>query len=171
MRVNLISNLRPNTGLAQDIKILYGIIYAAFNEKVEIRMVSYHQPQCEYGDINVFLETINPSLFTYASKNIWIPNHENTYKTWLPYLDIVNEIWVKTHEAERIFKQLTPTKIRYIGWTSINKQTPTKKNYYKAIVPIGKAPREIDVLFKAYIHIKNTDSETYGKLPELNIIS
>jgi len=171
MRVNLISNLRPNTGLAQDIKILYGLIYAAFNEKVEIRMVWYHQPQCEDADVNVFLETINPSLFSHASKNIWIPNHENTYKTWYPYLNMVNEIWVKTHEAERIFKELTPTKVRYIGWTSINKQTPTKKNYYKAIVPIGKALREIDVLFKAYMHIKNTDSVTYGKLPELNIIS
>ena len=171
MRVNIISNLRPNTGLMQDVNILRGIIFAAFDEKVEIKLVQYILPQCDEADVNIFVELINPSLFSYAGKNIWIPNHEWTYKTWVPYLHMVNEIWVKTHEAERIFKEVTPTHVRYIGWTSINKQTPKRKNYYKAIVPIGKSPREIDVLMDAYVHIKKTDTHTYGKLPVLNVIT
>ena len=132
MRVNLISNHRPNTGLTQDVNILRGILAAVFEEKVEIQLVQYGQPQCSEADVNVFIGVMSPSLLSFAAKNIWIPNHESTYKTWIPYMDMVNEIWVKTHEAERIFKALTPTHVRYIGWTSLNKETPSKKNYYKA---------------------------------------
>ena len=172
MRVNIISNIRPNTGLMQDVKLLQGIITIVFGENVQIKLVQYILPQCDEADVNIFVEVINPSLFSYAGKNIWIPNHECTYKSWIPYLHMVNEIWVKTHEAERVFKELTPTHVRYIGWTSINKQTPKRKNYYKAIVPVGKNMcREVDVLLNAYMHIKRTDTHTYGKLPVLNIIT
>jgi hypothetical protein len=172
MRVNIISNLRPNTGLMQDVNLLRGIITIVFGENVQIKLVQCILPQCDEADVNIFVEFINPSLFSYAGKNIWIPNHESTYKSWIPYLHMVNEIWVKTHEAERVFKELTPTHVRYIGWTSINKQTPKRKNYYKAIVPVGKNMcREVDVLLNAYMHIKRTDTDTYGKLPVLNIIT
>jgi hypothetical protein len=44
MRVNLISNLRPNTGLAQDIKILYGLIYA-------VGVVLYKQFKVSYSQL------------------------------------------------------------------------------------------------------------------------
>jgi hypothetical protein len=75
---------------------------------------------------------INPSLFPYAAKNIWIPNPEWTYKTWEPYAKMVDEIWVKTHEAEKLFADWG-VQTRYIGWTSIDKVQPEKKNYHKAI--------------------------------------
>jgi hypothetical protein len=172
MRVNLISNHRKNTGLSKDVDIMRGLLTAVFDTNVEIRLVQYSLPQCQEADVNVFFEVIAPSLFSYAAKNIWIPNHEWTFKTWVPYLNMVNEIWVKTHEAERIFKQLTPTHVRYIGWTSLNKQFPEKKNYYKAIVPIGKnLYREIDILFKAYLKIQKNAPIDFTRLPFLHIVS
>ena len=170
MRVNIISN-HSSKGLSQDSKILAGILYLMFQEGLVIKYVQYVQPECSEADVNVFLEVFNPSLLSYAATNIWIPSHEFTFKTWMPYLEMVDEIWTKTFEAHRIFSSLTK-KVRYIGWTSMNKQTPKRKNYYKAIVPIGKnIYREIDVLLNAYKRIKAEDSYLYSKLPILNIIS
>jgi hypothetical protein len=169
MRVNIISNHRKNTGLSQDVKILCGLLTAIFDKDVQVQLIQYVQPQCQEADINIFVEVLNPSLFSYAFKNIWIPNIEYTPRTWVPYMDMVNEIWVKTHEAERIISDLTPTTVRYIGWTSLNKETPSTKNYLKAIVPLGKNPnREIDVLFNAYEKIGPVD---FCKLPILHVVS
>jgi hypothetical protein len=171
MRVNIISNHRPGTDLSQDVNILRGILTVIYNEIIDIRLVQYVQPQCTEADVNVFIEVINPSLFSYSAKNIWIPNHEMTLKTWIPYLHMVNEIWVKTEEAQSIFKALTPTKVRYIGWTSLNKETPSKKNYFKAIVPIGKnIHREINPLLHAYQKLKYTNPSVYSHLPILNVV-
>lgn len=172
MRINIISNHRKNTELSQDVKILCGLLTAIFDKDVHIQLVQYVQPQCQEADVNIFIEKINPSLFSYAAKNIWIPNHEYTCRTWVPYMDKVNEIWVKTTEAERIIKDLTPTTVRYIGWTSLNKQTPSSKNYFKAIVPLGNnSNREIDVLFKAYERIHSTGPIDFCKLPILHVVS
>ena len=85
MRINLISNFNPNTGLTHDSLILRGILSLVYKEP-EIRKVQYIQPQCSEAELNIFLEVINPSLFSYAGKNIWIPNHEWTYQTWIPYI-------------------------------------------------------------------------------------
>jgi glycosyltransferase involved in cell wall biosynthesis len=170
MRVNLISNHRKNTGLSKDVDIMRGILTAVFDKGVDICPVQYSQPHCREADFNIFFEVVNPCLFPYAKKNIWIPNHERTLKTWTPYLKMVDEIWVKTREAQDIFKDLE--NVRYIGWTSINKEFPLKKNYYKGIVPIGKnSNRELDIILDAYQKIRNTDSSVYRKLPVLNIVS
>ena len=171
MRVNLISNYRKHTGLSQDVNIMRGILAAVFEENVQIQFVQYIQPQCQEAEVNIFFEVVNPALFSYAAKNIWIPNHEWTYKTWAPYMHMMNEIWVKTTEAERIFKEETSTKIRYIGWTSLNKETPSKKNYHQAIVPLGKnLKREIDPILNGYIHTRFHDPSLYRRLPTLNIV-
>ena len=172
MRVNLISNHRKNTGLSQDVDILRGLLTTVFNDNVQIQLVQYVQPQCQEADINIFIEVVNPSLLSYAAKNIWIPNHEWAFVEWIPYMNMMNEIWVKTHEAERVFKDVTSTRVRYIGWTSLNKQFPAKKNYHKAIVPLGKNQnREIDVLFKAYKYTRQAYPDLYTRLPFLHVVS
>jgi hypothetical protein len=172
MRINLVSNLRKDTGLFQDVNIMRGLLIDLFDKDVEIQLVQYVQPQCQEADINIFFEVINPSLFSYAARNIWIPNHEQTPSTWLPYMHMVNEIWVKTHEAERIFSGLTPTKVRYIGWSSFSKEYCSKKNYFKAFVPLGKnSNREIHVIFDAYTRLKRTSPIDFCRLPNLNIVS
>lgn len=172
MRVNLISNHRSDTGLTHDVNIIRGLLTAVFNDKVQINLVQHIQPQCAEADFNIFFEVINPCLFPYAGRNIWIPNHEWTYQSWIPYTHMVNEIWVKTHEAEQIFKSLTSTHVRYIGWTSISKEYSSKKNYYKAIVPLGKnIYREIQVIFDAYIHLKQVAPVDFARLPILNVVS
>ena len=173
MRVNIISNFGQNTGLNQDTFILRGLLTAVFDKDVSIACVPYVYPHCEEADVNIFLEVVNPSLFAYARKNIWIPNVEWTYRNWEPYLNMVDEIWVKTQEAEDILKQYTTKTIRNIGWTSIDKvwDIDMKKNYHKAFLPIGKNiyrhPRPI---FQAYMRIKEQNQSLYEKLPTLYVV-
>jgi hypothetical protein len=173
MRINIISNFGKNTGLNQDTFILRGILTGVFDKDVSIACVPHVFPHCEEADANIFIEVINPSLFAYARKNIWIPNIEWTYRNWEPYMGMVDEIWVKTREAEEVFAKLTETTIRNIGWTSIDKgwDTTIKKNYHKAFVPVGKNiyrhPRPI---LQAYMRAKENNPTLYDKLPVLHVV-
>jgi hypothetical protein len=173
MRVNIISNFGQNTGLNQDTFILRGILTGIFDKDISIACVPHVYPHCEEADVNIFLEVINPSLFSYARKNVLIPNIEWTYRNWVPYLDMVDEIWAKTKEAEDVLAKLTKTPIRQIGWTSIDKgwDTSMKKNYHKAFIPVGKNiyrhPRPI---LQAYMRIKENNPTLYEKLPTLYIV-
>jgi hypothetical protein len=174
MKVNIIWNVRRQTGLSQDIGLLRGILTAVFEKDIEVFSVNHVLPECRDADYNIFVEVINPCLFSYARKNIWIPNPEWTYLSWKPYLDMVDEIWCKTQEAVDIFSPLTSTPIRYIGWTSIDKvwnPETDRKNYYKAIVPVGKnIYRHPKPLFQAYLRFLEQQPSVYAKLPLLHIV-
>lgn len=174
MKVNIVWNPSRNTGLSQDIGLLRGILTAVFEKDLEVFSVNHVMPECQDADYNIFVEVVNPSLFSYARKNIWIPNPEWTFKTWQPYLDMVDEIWCKTQEAVDIFLPLTTTVVRYIGWTSIDKvwnPETDRKNYYKAIVPVGKnIYRHPKPLFQAYMRFAEQHPTLYTKLPVLNVV-
>ncbi len=173
MRVNIVSNYRPKTGLMQDVGILRGILIAAYGEDVKMNRVHYMLPECPEAEVNIFLEVVNPALFTFAGRNIWIPNAEWTYRSWTTYIPMFDEIWCKTTECTEIFKQYS-SKVRYIGWTSIDKvwdPVKHKKNYYKAIVPVGKNIfRNPKPILQAYYRILSSDPKLYAKLPALNIV-
>jgi hypothetical protein len=172
MRVNLIGNHRKGTGVSQDVQILHGLIAHVLGDTAQIRHVPHYYPQCPQAEVNVFVEVFNPSLLAYAGTNIWVPNPEWTYKTWEPYAKMVDQIWVKTHEAEKLFAQwVDPERIRYVGWTSIDKVMPEKKNYWKAIVPVGKNMwRDPRPIIQTYMAIKRGDPSLYNAIPELNIV-
>ncbi len=170
MRVNIVGNHKKGTGVSQDVQILHGMIVHALGEEVQIRHIPHYWPQCPEAEVNFFIEVINPSLVKYAAKNIWIPNPEWCYKTWEPYAKLVDELWVKTHEAEKALEGWG-VPIRYIGWTSIDKVFPDKKNYHKAIVPVGKNIwRNPKPVLQAYMKIKHRDPSLYASLPELHVV-
>jgi hypothetical protein len=167
MRVNIIGNHKKTTGVSQDVFVLHGMLVHVFGKDIQVRHVPHYYPQCAEAEVNLFIEVINPSLFMYASKNIWIPNPEWTYKDWKPYLSMVDEVWVKTHEG---MKLLEGNKL-YTGWTSIDKTMPEVKHFNKAIVPTGKNiwrnPRPI---IQTYLGIQKQKPELFAKLPELHIV-
>ena len=167
MRINLISNF-GSTGLMQDAMILRGLLTNAHGE-VQIRKVHHSMPQCSDAEINIFIEVINPSLLSYAAKNIWIPNTEWICKTWTPYIKMVDEVWAKTREAYNILSEYT-SNVKYISWTSIDKVFHEKKNYHKGIVLVGKNnKRNPKPVLQAYLKIKETNPVLYALLPELVI--
>ena len=168
MRVNIIGNTN-SLGLAQDVHILHGMVYTALGKEAIIRHVPHFHPQCDEAEINFFVESINPALFHYAAKNIWIPNPEWTQKAWKPYGRMVDEIWVKTRDAEKLFAEWGT--VRYIGWTSVDKTVPEKKNYNRALVPVGKNIwRHPKPIVQAYMRIQQTNSELYFKLPVVDLV-
>jgi hypothetical protein len=165
MRVNLVCTHRNQTGLAADVDILQGI-WAAVDETIQFRRILIAQPECLEAEINVFLEVINPSLFTYAAKNIFIPNPEWCYKAWIPNFSSFDEIWCKTHEAVEIFKQ-HHSNVKYIGWTSIAKRPSEKKNFHKALYLAGKnIYRHPQLIVDAYVKAL----EQNIKVPELHVV-
>jgi hypothetical protein len=169
MRVNLIGNFKANTGLMQDAIILRGLLANVHGESVQIRKVHHAMPQCGEAEINIFIEVMNPSLISYAGKNIWIPNTEWTYRTWIPYLKMVDEIWVKTREARDIFSKFS-SNVHYIEWTSIDKVYCEKKNYSKGIVLVGKNMyRNPKPTLQAYVQILKTNPVLFNLLPHLYI--
>jgi hypothetical protein len=174
MRVNIIGAQRKTTGLQQDGMLLHGALGLSFEDKIQVRMIPSFYPQCPDAEYNIFLEVINPALFPFARKNILIPNVEWTYSTWVPYLNMFDEIWAKTHEAELILKEHTTTPIRYIGWSSLDKMwnpDEDKKNYFKALVPLGKnIYREWKPIFEAYSQIKKNNLALFVKLPKLYVV-
>ena len=168
MRINLIGNFKASTGLTQDSMILRGMLTHKFGE-CEIRNIHYFMPQCPEAELNIFIEVINSALFSYAAKNVWIPNPEWTYKNWIPYFSMVDEVWAKTYEGETLFLTHTP-KVKYIGWTSIDKVFHPKKNYHKAIVLVGKNIfRNPKPVLQAYLKIKESNISMYSLLPDLHI--
>ena len=168
MRVNIIYNSK-STGLNQDASLLHGVLVLALGKETVIRHVPHFHPQCDEAELNFFIESINPALFTYAAKNIWIPNPEWTCKTWEPYMKMV-DIWVKTHEAEKIFGALGIS-TTYIGWTSVDKMLSPSKDYDQAIVPVGKNSwRYPKPIIQAYMRIREQNPSLYTKLPVLHIV-
>ena len=165
MRVNIIGNHKKTTGVSQDVFVLHGMLVHVFGKDIQVRHVPHYYPECGEAEVNFFIEVINPSLFMYAAKNIWIPNPEWTYKSWKPYLSMVDEVWVKTHEGMELLGGI------YTGWTSIDKTMPEVKNFGKAIVPTGKNiwrnPRPI---IQAYMGLQKKKPEVFAKLPELHVV-
>jgi hypothetical protein len=153
-------------------RILHGLIVHALGNDVSVQHVPHFHPSCGEAELNFFIEVINPALFPYAAKNIWIPNPEWTYKTWEPYLYMVDEVWVKTLDAVKIFGDLGIA-ARYVGWTSADKVFPETKDYTKAIVPIGKNMwRNPKPLIQAYMKIKALKElpAFYENLPHVTMV-
>ena len=169
MRVNIVYN-SLSTGLNQDASMLHGMLVLALGKETEVRHVPHYHPQCDEAELNFFIESINPALFVFAAKNIWIPNPEWTCKTWEPYMKMVDAIWVKTHEAEKIFEKLGVF-TTYIGWTSVDKMLPPKKDYDQAIVPVGKNIwRHPKPIIQAYMRIQQQNPALFTSLPILHIV-
>jgi hypothetical protein len=172
MRVNFIGSFGKNTGVSQDVSILHGLVAHVLDKDAKIRHVPHRFPQCPQAEVNFFVEVINPALFAYAGKNIWIPNQEWTYQTWEPYAKMVDEIWVKTREAEELFLKWTPN-VKYIGWTSVDKKYPElgSKDPNRGIVPVGKNVwRNPKPIFQAYSRILAQHPAIFPKLPHLTVV-
>lgn len=172
MRVNFIGTFGKNTGVSQDVSILHGLVAHVLDKDAQIRHIPHRAPSCPQAEVNFFVEVINPSLFAYAGKNIWIPNPEWTYHTWEPYAKMVDEVWVKTREAEALFLKWTPN-VKYVSWTSIDKGYPTlgSKNPNKGIVPVGtNVWRNPKPVLQAYSRILAQHPEVFPSLPHLTIV-
>ena len=172
MRINIVGAAKPLKGLAQSTQVLHALLAHVLGPDAQIRHVSHFQPYAPEAEVNIFIEVVNPAMFPFAARNVWIPSPEWTYQSWLPYASMVDEIWVKTQEAVGLFEAIPGcAPVKYIGWTSIDKKYNPVKNYRKGMVPVGKNIwRHPKPLVQAYMRIQQQMPELYARLPSLTIL-
>jgi glycosyltransferase involved in cell wall biosynthesis len=125
IKINLIT-YNNQYGLTNDMRILAKLLEKHFVKKVDIKIVDFFHYKAPKADINIFLETVSKILFKYADINVLIPNQEWYYKNWIPYLEEIDYIFVKTEYAENLFKSLVHTRkdiVKMIGWKSLDRES------------------------------------------------
>ncbi len=136
-RINIIAT-DSKSGLARDVTILSSILRkAGFSVTFYIlgkqtlshqiqrvtskinRCASYTLRNKPPYDINLFLEYVQPSLFSYARVNCLIPNQEWFRESWCAHLEEFDYILCKTPLAQNIFSKLG-CKTEFISFTSLD---------------------------------------------------
>ena len=100
MKINIITK-NNGVGLWLD----YLILKEVLEPKHEVNFIDFDYPIHKKADVSIHLEHITANLIPTAPINIFIPNPEWYNINWNRYLPRINQIWCKTHETERIFKQ------------------------------------------------------------------
>ena len=147
MLINIIT-CNNNYGLTSDITILKSCLQT-INSAIKFNIVNYYQYQCDYADINIFLEIPVYALIPYANINILIPNQEWYYKSWISYIDKFDYILTKTQYATDIFTSLLHNTVKdiktckqrviNIGWTSIDRYIANSSGELTCLHVCGKS--------------------------------
>lgn len=140
IKINLIT-YNNQYGLTNDLKLLGRLLKKHFKDRVEIKIIDFYHYRAPQADINIFLETVSKILFKYALVNVLIPNQEWFYKNWLPYLEEIDYVYVKTDYAKNIFSTLMSSRkenVKFIGWRSLdrNKTGVKVKTDYKQFLHV-----------------------------------
>jgi len=87
--------------------------------KVAVRYAQMRPP----FDLNIHLEDIQGGCLWLAKRNVLIPNQE-WFRDWCrPYLSLIDQVWAKTHLAQRLFSAIG-CDARLLGWSSVDRQSP-----------------------------------------------
>ena len=125
MKFNLVTFLNYEFGLGWDFNLLKNLLEDWGHEvrgvNLDLRTQAVNSEMSE-ADVNIFLELLTPTTTLYgrAKHNWFIPNQEWYHTEWDKYLNYVNRILCKTHEAERAFRDhnVNPEKLYHMGFES-----------------------------------------------------
>jgi Glycosyl transferases group 1 len=76
-------------------------------------------------ELNLHLEDVNGDYLGLARRNVLIPNQEWFRETSARYLESVDEVWAKSHFAQRLFADLG-CRTRYLGWMASDRAMPDR---------------------------------------------
>jgi hypothetical protein len=120
LRFNIITNLTVGCGLYHD--------YATVRARLEaqghaVTGIDFQSPQRIPADVNIFIETVVPSLFGCAKKQVYIVNPE-----WhVANTDSFDFVLCKTRYAHALLTAVVGDRARYLGFES--------RDLYRADVP------------------------------------
>lgn len=142
IKINLIT-YNNKYGLTNDMILLARFLKRTFRDRVEIKIIDFFHYKAPQADINIFLETVSKILFKHAKINILIPNQEWFYRTWTPYLEDIDYVWVKSKYALNIFQTLLKDRrdcVKFIGWRSLDRfDKDQKKDFTKFLHICGRS--------------------------------
>ena len=159
-RFNIITNLTNGVGLQREYEILRDVLASAGHAVTGVHF--QHTVGCPQADVNLFLETVVPSVFGAAPENWVMPNPEwwlDEYQRSMPNL---TRVLCKTRHAYDLFRVLAGDRACYVGFMSRDLYQPD----------IERKPRFLHLAGNS--QIKNTEVilKAWKKLPyRLTVVS
>lgn len=120
--VNLVTNWAGEKGLTRDGCLVEALLFAWGHHPTRIQYNA--RADVSQADLNLFLETIRPDLFSLAPRNMLLPNPEWCGPEVLAALPRFDRVFCKTQEALRVLHPLTPA-ARYLGFESEDRYDPS----------------------------------------------
>lgn len=159
-RFNIITNLTNGVGLQREYEILREILLSAGHAVVG---VDFQRPDdCRSADVNLFLETVVPSVFAAAPENWVMPNPEWWSEEYQRSMLSITRVLCKTRHAYDLFRDLAGDRARYVGFAS--------RDLYQA--DVERKPRFLHLAGNSCL--KNTDVilKAWKRLPyRLTVVS
>lgn len=181
-RTSYIVALNSNsTGLVNDAFILSNILtncegttgvwtFTGFDKSIKnylkFFLLYFKQKFLKLKITTIHIESVHDKLLNFSDFNMFIPNQECFDNNTEQKLSECNEIWVKTHYAQKIFLA-SPfhEKVRYIGFTSKDRlNTSFTKDYTQCLHIAGKSKMKgTDSLLKVWLQ--------HPEFPVLNLVT
>ena len=159
-RFNIITNLTNGVGLQREYEILREILASAGHAVVGVDF--QRTDGCPPADVNLFLETVVPSLFGAAPQNWVMPNPEWWSDEYQRSLPSISRVLCKTRHAYGLFRDLAGDRACYVGFMSRDLYQPD----------VERKPRFLHLAGNS--QLKNTEAilSAWKKLPyRLTVVS
>lgn len=148
-------------GLSLDAALLTELFESAGHE------VSFHDweaPSMPRADVAFHLELVSRNLAQHAEKNIAVLNLEWYPTEWLKYIPAFDQIWAKSHYAQRFCRNRGGKNVHLTGFLGVDLYDPTVKRQERCMHLRGRsAMKGTEQVIEAW----RTDPD----LPPLTIIS
>lgn len=140
MRVNIITNHFNGAGLQKDSELLTKILTERGHRVQKLEHRNKQFKLSWQGDLNIFLEVIQPEMLRAAPLSILVPNSEWWNDSWNRYLGQFFQVWTKTKDCHRIWtRKVGEGRCRYIGWEAIDRLDPAVERQPKFLHLAGKS--------------------------------
>lgn len=154
-RINIVYH--PSSGLAVDAKVILEALagsglsvtlshvqewnsYSGRLRRLLLRSTSGILPP-RYA-INIFLEEVHPEWLAHAHSNVLIPNQEWCRPSTFKILSKLDAVFCKTRHAEAVFSHLLPEKVRFVGFSSIDRRDASIPQDFSRFIHIAGKSRQ-----------------------------
>ena len=148
-RFNIITNLTNGVGLQREYEILRDVLVSAGHT---VTGVDFQKTaRCPQADVNLFLETVVPSVFDMAPENWVMPNPEWWSETYQRSLPSLTRILCKTRHAYDLFRALAGDRVCYVGFMSRDLYHPDVERKPRFLHLAGNSQiKNTEVILKAW---------------------
>ena len=148
-RFNIITNLTNGVGLQREYELLRDVLVSAGHA---VAGVDFQKTdECPQAEVNLFLETVVPSVFDRAPENWVMPNPEwwsDAYQRALPKL---TRVLCKTRHAYDLFRDLAGDRVCYVGFMSRDLYQPAVERKLRFLHLAGNSQlKNTEVILSAW---------------------
>jgi Glycosyl transferases group 1 len=151
-RFNIITNLTNGVGLQREFEILRDVLVSAGHA---VTGVDFQRTDgCPAADVNLFLETVVPTVFGTAPQNWVMPNPEwwsDEYQHSLPH---ISRVLCKTRHAYDLFRDRAGDRACYVGFMSRDLYQPDVERKLRFLHVAGNSQlKNTEAVLRAWKHL------------------